>query len=251
MSENKLQQYNEIINSLISESIHCSPSSWSEGKLTIDCDGHAMNCALKNSNSDDKAKLSEKLRALCEELYVTMAKNNDVWTTATMHFYKEKDSWHFNTDFIYPEAEEKLEDDPSVSDDTRELLKEKVANFIKDYFDWNTEAYERSKDTSDKGQENIHITEQKYDEIISKYCPPNFLRQPIAFGSEPNHDPSNEKIIEVIATKDRSLIKTKHTRLMGGIDLSDEYEYGLGLIDDTWYLLSVCVVIDGEKYDSL
>ena len=101
MSENKFEIYNPVINEIVKESINCSPESWVKGKLTIDCDGRAINYKLKNSDSADDAIISGVLRELSEQLYVTMRKNGDTWTEAFIDFFQKDNSWGFDIKFEY------------------------------------------------------------------------------------------------------------------------------------------------------
>ncbi len=97
----KFEIYNQVTTELLKESISCTPESWTEGVLTIDCDGRAINYKLKNDISADRAVISDELRGLCEELYVVMRQHGDTWIQAVVHFYQENDSWSFKTNFEY------------------------------------------------------------------------------------------------------------------------------------------------------
>ncbi len=101
MSEEKFNTYNEINNALIAESIRCSPEAWKAGTLTIDCDGTRIDYKLKNPGEDEKAQISDELRQLCEQLYVTMRENGDVWIRATFSFSQKDDDWSFEGNFEY------------------------------------------------------------------------------------------------------------------------------------------------------
>jgi hypothetical protein len=102
LSEERFDQYTNIINPLVSECVICSPSEWQNGTLTIDCDGNAINYKLKNSESEEKAQISSALRSLCEELYVVMRQNGDIWVEAIIYYFKNGESWSFKIDFVYP-----------------------------------------------------------------------------------------------------------------------------------------------------
>src|SRR3954471_14488627 len=97
----KFAQYNSIIESLVTEAIACSPPSWNEGTLTIDCDGRAINYKLKNESQEEKAQISNTLRSLCEKLYVAMRDNGDQWTQSVIKFARKGESWGFHIDFKY------------------------------------------------------------------------------------------------------------------------------------------------------
>ncbi len=107
MSGNKFTQQTEILNTLVSESIKCTPESWTSGTLTISCDGSAINYSLKNKNEEEKAQITDQLRSCCEQLYVAMRDQGDVWLEAIIEFNQSKDEeWSFNSNFKYPEENE-------------------------------------------------------------------------------------------------------------------------------------------------
>ena len=101
MSEEKLSQYTDLINNLVSECVKCSPASWSEGLLSIDSNGLYINYKLKNKKSKDTALISDPLRFLCEEIYVVMRKNDDIWIDASLHYFKQDGSWNYKLNFNY------------------------------------------------------------------------------------------------------------------------------------------------------
>lgn len=100
----KFDRYTEQLTSLIQEAIACSPESWNEGWLSIDCDGSYMNYALKNEGAEHKAEISGELRQLCEGLYVVMRQSGDWWVKAVIHFFRKNGSWSFNVDFTYQDS---------------------------------------------------------------------------------------------------------------------------------------------------
>ena len=106
MTVNRFDNYNDILNNLISEAISCTPESWTSGTLAIDCDGRAINYSLKNPNEEERAQLSDQLRSLCEQLYVVMREHGDLWVEATIDFAQMDEKWSFNTNFKYEETVE-------------------------------------------------------------------------------------------------------------------------------------------------
>lgn len=97
--------YNEPLNALVAEAIACSPDTWREWTLTVECDGaYYINYKLKNEEALDKARISDGLRGLCENLYVAMRDDGDVWMAATIHFFRKEHSWSFTAEFEYPGA---------------------------------------------------------------------------------------------------------------------------------------------------
>ena len=104
MSEARFEQYNNILNNLVAECVACSPESWHAGTLTIDCDGNAINYKLKNDTDENRAELSDELRQYCEELYVVMRQNGDIWVQSVVSYFKKDESWSFKVDFTYDNA---------------------------------------------------------------------------------------------------------------------------------------------------
>ncbi len=125
-----------------------------------------------------------------------------------------------------------------------------VTNFIRDYYVWNKTIYELSE-KSGTDLNYLDIGEKKYQELISKYCPPGYKSQPIAFGGEPFHHPEEEKIVDVENTGDSAIVYTEYKKKKYGADLTNNFEYHLKLQDGKLYLTSVLVVIDGKRYESL
>lgn len=99
----KLDDYTEVMNALVAEAVACSPETWNNGRLTIECDGSYMNYRLKNDEAPEKARISDELRGLCEEVYVVMRDAGDVWLEAVVHFFRKGDGWSFKVEFKYME----------------------------------------------------------------------------------------------------------------------------------------------------
>jgi len=112
MSEEKFKEYNPILESLVAESIRCSPKTWSNGVLTIECNGRAINYMLNNSESEDKANISKDLARLCEQIYVTMSQHGDTWSQSIVSFFEKDGSWSYNVEFNYLNKGERLEKKP-------------------------------------------------------------------------------------------------------------------------------------------
>ncbi|MDH5178059.1 MAG: hypothetical protein OEZ39_16265 [Gammaproteobacteria bacterium] len=112
MSEERFKEYTPILEALVAEAISCSPETWVNGKLTIECDGRAINYMLKNSESEDKANISDDLAQLCEKIYVTMSQYNDTWSQSIVTFFEKDGSWSYNVEFNYLDKGEKLQKKP-------------------------------------------------------------------------------------------------------------------------------------------
>lgn len=99
----KLEKYNVALTALLEEAINCSPSSWTRGVLTIECDGHRINYRLKNDHEDEKANISQKLAQLCEEYWSVFQDHGDGWVESTVEFFQEDGAWKFNAAYKRPQ----------------------------------------------------------------------------------------------------------------------------------------------------
>lgn len=102
---NKLDEYNDITQRLVSETVACCPESWEKGSLTIQSDGVKITYQLKNSDHPDKASISELLRDLIDELYVRMSRHGDVWTEADVTWFRENNNCKFKVNYVYPKKQ--------------------------------------------------------------------------------------------------------------------------------------------------
>ena len=100
----KFDSYTPVLQSLVAEAIKCSPASWDNGQLIITCDGAYLGYALKNSESEDKAQISDTLRKHCEDFYVLMRQAGDTWDKAVVRYFRKDGSWSFHVDFEREEA---------------------------------------------------------------------------------------------------------------------------------------------------
>lgn len=113
-SELFFEESNLLLNSLVVESIRCSPTSWNEGKLTINFDGEMVLYKLKNKKSNKKAEISPALRQLCEDFCVLMWANDNQWREAEISFTRKNGEVNFKVNFNYdkPSASPAEEDKP-------------------------------------------------------------------------------------------------------------------------------------------
>lgn len=105
----KFDEYNDILTRLVRETIACTPSEWTKGTLTIDCDGTRINYSLRNPDQPNAALISEKLRDLIDEFYVRMARRGEAWTEAVVSFSREGGSVKFDTEFSYATSQRATE----------------------------------------------------------------------------------------------------------------------------------------------
>lgn len=102
---NKFDEYSDILNRLVNETIACSPEEWSKGTLSIESDGVRINYKLKNESEPGTATISEKLRDLIDEFYVRMSQRGEAWLEAEVTFHITNDNVNFKTSFKYPPKE--------------------------------------------------------------------------------------------------------------------------------------------------
>jgi len=95
----KFDEYTDVLNRLVSETLRCTPTTWTHGTLTIDCDGTRIEYKLKNEHEAGAAVISETLRTLIDEFYVRMARRGEPWTQAVVSFQRDGGKVNFNTTF--------------------------------------------------------------------------------------------------------------------------------------------------------
>ena len=137
---------------------------------------------------------------------------------------------------------------PLVHGEERMTPEEITLSFIKEFKEWNDHAMELSESNHEKARWNI---EKEYDDIILKYCRETLKYQPLAYGSEARHNPEKEKILNIKYHGDTAIVYTKHERKVASVDLSNFYEYSFEKEGDRWYLVSIAVVINGERHEGL
>jgi hypothetical protein len=123
-----------------------------------------------------------------------------------------------------------------------------VRAYIVDYESWNKFAYGVSAQDPSTGME---VAESAYDALVQKYCPPGHAFQPIAFGSDSAHDDAREAIVSAEPEADTCVVKTRHTKTLGKLNMTDDYEYHLKKIGRRWFLVSVLYVDQDGTYEGL
>lgn len=125
-----------------------------------------------------------------------------------------------------------------------------VRAFMADYRDWNDRAY-RSTGAQGTTERSMAAVQADYDRLLSRYCRPDFKGEPIAFGSEADHDPAVETVLSVHTDGERSVVKTRHRRRVAGLLMEDDYEYRLSREHGRWYLDQVYYVDSEGKCPGL
>jgi len=123
-----------------------------------------------------------------------------------------------------------------------------VLRFIEDYERWNNYAFQLSDNRS---AEAMAAAESAYSALIGKYCESGYKHQPLAFGSDSNHDCKRESIVGSESTADTCIVRTKRTKVIGKSSSQDDYEYHLKKGGRRWYLTSVLYVDRTGKYEGL
>lgn len=104
----KFEQYTDVLNRLVSETIFCTPQEWTKGTLTIVTDGARIDYKLKNEDEPGIAQISEVLRDLIDELYVRMNHHGDTWVEAKISFFQSGNGAKFDTKFKYASKSEPI-----------------------------------------------------------------------------------------------------------------------------------------------
>lgn len=96
-----LEAMGEVLTRLVHEMVACSPPSWNRGVLTIQSDGVRITYQLRNEGHADRAAISDALRTIIDELYVSMAERRQVWRSARIEFTRNGDQVSFDSSFDY------------------------------------------------------------------------------------------------------------------------------------------------------
>ena len=107
----KIEEYADILNRLVAETVACTPETWTHGTLTMVSDGVRLEYKLKNDTEPGIASLSDALRALIDEMYVRMAQYGDTWVEAVVTFQVNGDDVKFDTSYKYADDDD---DQPPV-----------------------------------------------------------------------------------------------------------------------------------------
>jgi hypothetical protein len=92
------------------------------------------------------------------------------------------------------------------------------------------------------------VARAEYEELVSRFCAAAVVRQNIAFGDDPMHDPNRESVVAVSETGDGAVVRTRHVGLH---DFVSEYEYLLVREADGWKISSVLYLDADDGYECL
>ncbi|WP_299435031.1 NTF2 fold immunity protein [uncultured Maribacter sp.] len=124
-----------------------------------------------------------------------------------------------------------------------ELTKE----FIIDYKKWNDFAFSTKES---KVENTKHKIGKMYDELILKFCSPEKKYQGLAYGSESDHCPKQELVIEELIDSKKAIVKTKFTNEKFSF-IEHDFEYHFTLNGDQWILEELYLVDEDGKHKSL
>ncbi|HJW55361.1 MAG TPA: hypothetical protein VJ577_08825 [Burkholderiaceae bacterium] len=120
-----------------------------------------------------------------------------------------------------------------------------VRSFQADYLAWNNIAIDL--DTRLGISDSMPKVESEYNTLLRKYTLPNFRREPIAYGSDPSHDPSKERTVSVKIDGDHATVRTEVPDPI----YTPIYEYELVKAKGRWYLTQVYLVDEEGRYPGL
>ncbi|MDR7307411.1 hypothetical protein [Rhodoferax saidenbachensis] len=123
-----------------------------------------------------------------------------------------------------------------------------VQQFIEDYQEWNDKALKLSAQLP--SGEGIKLAEAAYIELLKKFYLPSFKGQPIAFGTESDHSPRQERIVSSNISIKTAVVTTKSESTVVSNFVAD-YEYHLIYQPRRWYLEEVYYVDDDGRYAGL
>lgn len=123
-----------------------------------------------------------------------------------------------------------------------------VQQFIEEYQEWNDKALKLSAQLP--SGEGIKQAEAAYIELLKRFCLPAFKGQPIAFGTESDHSPRQERIVSSHISNQTAVVTTKSESTVVSSFVAD-YEYHLIYQSGRWYLTEVYYVDDDGRYAGL
>lgn len=130
----------------------------------------------------------------------------------------------------------------AISKESPETL---VRQFQQDYMEWNNHAFSLR---DSKPNEYMELAGKTWRALLTKYTLPDFVGEPIAFGSESSHDPKKEKILSVKHANNTAVITTQYIVPDG---YSPIHKYHLIFQDERWYLTQIYLSDEGQLYPGL
>lgn len=241
MAIDLFKNHGVVLNSLICETMMCTPESWDEGNFNIKRVNDSIVCTITNNEEESRENASDNIYGLCEKLFYYMANTGSEWTNAKIT-YSKNGSLSIETQFAYRDQNKNDHMEIVNLPITDSELSVLVNSFIKSYEEWNAFAFERrdiSKNTT------TDPSYQSYKKLIETYCFKDKRFQGLAYGSESSHSLRDEKIVSVIQSGEYGIVNTLNTK-------AEEHEYHFIYIK-RWFLDELYYVdsYSGRKYECL
>lgn len=123
-----------------------------------------------------------------------------------------------------------------------------VRSFIRDYYAWNNRAAATIGKPRDAGTHDR--IQHGYMDILTKYCPPGFKGEPLAYGSNSTPDPEKSVIVAVDVLDTRARVRTQ--KPMGsGLNAMHTHEFDLQRREGRWFIVGVFYIDGKERLPSL
>jgi hypothetical protein len=98
----RASDYETTIQPLICELAAALPQSWRAAELVVDCDGISIRCQINgDGGSAERIEPSLALHYFCARLYAHMGRIGDRWSTCSFTCKRHRQSWSFETVFVY------------------------------------------------------------------------------------------------------------------------------------------------------
>ena len=120
-----------------------------------------------------------------------------------------------------------------------------VKSFQTDYLSWNN--YAIRIDSYHEPIKSMWLIEEAYKKLLRKYTLPEFKGEPVAYSTEPSHDPNHERIILTQLNINSATIRTELLQPY----YTPVYEYHLINKDGRWYLTQVYLIDSDGQYPCL
>ena len=137
-------------------------------------------------------------------------------------------------------------DDREFRPEIPSVVRSKLSSFIKALHDWEVAAHQTAENDDSPAAMSMAI--ETHTALVREWCVPDFVSQPIAYGSEPKHHPETEQLVSAAHVGDLCRVRTRH---VGSTGFASDYEYHLRLIDGNWLIEQLYYVDEEGKYEML
>ena len=123
-----------------------------------------------------------------------------------------------------------------------------VRSFIRDYYAWNNRAAATIGKPRDAG--TYERIQQEYKDILTRYCPPGFRGEPLAYGSHSTHHPEKSVIVAVEVLDASARVRTQKP-MDATPNAVHTHEFDLQRRDGRWFIIGVFYIDGKERLPSL